>query len=344
MDTFIKEFIFDSRYKPYRHILFWVVLYIDELFSLVGLTSEMEFPQLIIVQLILDILTVYIALYLFIPRFLNTRQYGLFLFLVFVSVLFNIQLYLIAENYYYYYEEDHLSIYITSFVSTISIIGLAIAIKLLKQQVRQTEERQHLIEQKNKIELQSLKDQINPHFLFNVLNTIYIQTQTDASAATESIMKLSDLLRFQIYDVAHKEWISYNQETTFLKNYLDLEIMRRDGLRYDWAEQSEGLSSLTIPSFTYLPIIENAIKHSKTTMASDEFINIQVSKSDTHLLLNCSNNIGDIKHPEGGFGLDNLKKRLNLLFNSQHKLEIEKKGGIFSIELSLPLNELHNNR
>ena len=109
-------------------------------------------------------------------------------------------------------------------------------------------------------------------------------------------------------------------------------------------EHAENLSALTIPSFIFLPLIENAIKHSKTTLASNEHISIEVSKSDTLFIMTCSNNIGDIKHPEGGFGLDNLKKRLHLLFNSSHKLLIEQKEGIFTTELSIPLNELHNNR
>lgn len=344
MDTSIRAFIFDTKYKPYRHLLFWVFIYIDELLSLVGLTQELEFPQVMVAQLLLDIVTVYITLYILIPRYLHTKQYAIFLVLVFLMIFINIHGFFMIETYYYYYEDEHLSYYISSFVTTASVIGLAMAIKLLKNQIIQTEERQVLIEEKNKVELQALKDQVNPHFLFNVLNTIYIQTKTDADAASESIMKLSDLLRFQIYDAAQKDWIPYEQEKTFLQNYLDLEVMRRDGLSYDWNDADDDIKQYAVPTFVFLPIVENAIKHSRTSLASEEFININLSLNRSLLTLSCRNNIGDIVHEEGGFGLENLKKRLGLLFTQEVPLVIEEKEGIFRVELSLPIDELHNNR
>jgi sensor histidine kinase YesM len=157
-------------------------------------------------------------------------------------------------------------------------------------------------------------------------------------------MKLSDLLRFQIYDAAQKDWISYVQEKTFLQNYLDLEVMRRDGLSYEWYEAEDDIKDYAIPTFVFLPIIENAIKHSRTSLASGEFININLSTNQNLLILSCSNNIGDIIHAEGSFGLENLKKRLKLLFTQEAPLTIEEKEGIFRVELSLPIDELHNNR
>ncbi len=344
VELLIREVIFSSKYKPWRHILFWVFIYVDELLSLVGLTEEIEFPQTIIVQFLLDVLTLYPIMYLMMPRFLMKMKYGIFLFLMFIMIFVNNQLYLLFENHYYYYEDGHLSIYISSFVTTASIIGLAMAIKLLKNQVTQSEERQELIKEKNKVELQALIDQVNPHFLFNVLNTIYVQTKTDSEAASESIMKLSDLLRFQIYDAADKEWIAYQQEKIFLQNYLDLEIMRRDGLSYEWIELDTAVSDISIPTFLFLPIIENAIKHSRTTLARDETIEIEVYRNDQYLILRCINNIGDIVHKEGGFGINNLKKRLEMLFVRPAELAFEEKAGIFKAELSLPRDELYNHR
>ena len=319
-------------------------IYTDELLSLVGLTQELEVPLVMVAQLVIDMITVYITLYILIPRYLHTKQYAVFVISVFLMVFINIHVFFLIESYYYYYEDEHLSYYISSFVTTAGVIGLAMAIKLLKIQIIQTEEKQVLIEEKNKVELQALKDQVNPHFLFNVLNTIYIQTKTDADAASESIMKLSDLLRFQIYDAAQKDWIPYEQEKTFLQNYLDLEVMRRDGLSYDWLESDEDISQYAVPTFVFLPIIENAIKHSRTSLASGEFININLSSKNNLLTLHCSNNIGDIAHEDGGFGLENLKKRLAILFTQEALLDIEKKEGIFKVELSLPIDELHNNR
>lgn len=344
MDNSIRAFIFDEKYKFFRHLLFWLFIYTDELLSLVGLTEELEFPLVTVGQLLIDIITVYLILYVLIPRYLHTKQYTTFLIWVFLMIFINIHGFFLIETYYYYYEDGHLSYYISSFVTTASVLGLAMAIKLLKNQIIQTEEKQELIEEKNKVELQALKDQVNPHFLFNVLNTIYIQTKTDAGAASKSIMKLSDLLRFQIYDAAQKDWIPYEQEKSFLQNYLDLEVMRRDGLSYNWVETDSNINQYAVPTFLLLPLIENAIKHSRTSLASNEFINIEISKSKSALILRCSNNIGDIKHDDGGFGLENLKKRLGLIFSKGAPLLIEEKGGIFKVELSLPIDELHNNR
>ncbi len=342
MEIFIKQFIFSPKFRLFRHLAFWVLLYIDELLSLFGLTAELEFPQITIAQLFLDMVVVYVTIYYLIPRFFLRKKYSIFLFFVFVAVFLNAQLYLWVESQYYYYEAEHLSIYLTIFISTCSILGLAIAFKLMKIQVDQAKDREQLIVEKNRVELQSLKDQINPHFLFNVLNTIFIQTKVAPDEASEAIMKLSDMLRYQIYDASDKELVSVATELDFLRNYTDLETLRRDKLVVHW-DLKQDLNALLVPPFIFLPLVENAVKHSKSSSFQEEKIQIQLSVQGDRLSFACKNTIGDLSHDSGGFGLKNLKKRLQLLFQEAYALHLDKKESTFSAELLVDLDELHNN-
>ena len=343
MELFIKQFIFEPKYKLLRHGVFWVLLYIDELLSFIGLTAELEFPMITLVQLILDMAVVYGTLYILIPKYLQQKKYALFLFLAFIGIFLNAQIFLWTESFYYYYEDDHLSIYLTIFLETSSILGLAVAFKLMKNQVAEAEEREQLMSQKNKVELQTLKDQINPHFLFNVLNTIFIQTKVAPQEASDAIMKLSDMLRYQIYDAAEKDKVSISTEFEFLKNYTDLEILRRDNLNIIWEIEDE-LKGIMIPPFVFLPLVENAIKHSKSSNLSSEEISISLVSITDDVHFNCSNTIGDLVHESGGFGLKNLKKRLELLFRGNYSLNLDQKGSTFSAKLLIKRDELHNHR
>lgn len=343
MESFIKQFIFEPKYKLLRHGAFWVLLYIDELLSFIGLTAELEFPMITLIQLILDMAVVYSTLYILIPKYLQQKKYALFLFFAFIGVFLNAQIFLWVESFYYYYEDDHLSIYLTIFLETSSILGLAMALKLMKNQVSEAQEREQLMSQKNKVELQTLKDQINPHFLFNVLNTIYIQTKVAPKEASDAIMKLSDMLRYQIYDAAEKDKVSISTELEFLKNYTDLEILRRDNLNIIWEIEDE-LKRIMIPPFVFLPLVENAIKHSKSSNLSLEEIRISLVSLADDVQFNCINTIGDLVHESGGFGLKNLKKRLELLFQGNYSFNVDQKGSTFNAQLLIKRDELYNHR
>lgn len=315
----------------------------DEVLSFTGVTEPLEEPWLIIPEILLDMIIVYLNLYLLMPRFFQRKKVGPYLFLTGLSVLLNALIFFWVESKFYYYEEGILSVYISVIISTLSILGTAIGLKLMKNQVLQAEQREKLTIEKNKIELRALKNQINPHFLFNVLNTVYVQTQVDPEGAKDTVMHLADLLRYQIYDTSEKDLTALSGEIEFLKNYMKLESLRREFMEVTWALEVDEENAL-LPPFLLLPIIENAIKHSKSTDGTKEKIEISISIRERQLRLLCKNTKGNIEHDKGGIGIETLKKRLSLLYPDRHDTRFEEKDGIFIAELAIDNYEIPHNR
>lgn len=343
MESTIRQFLFDPKWKPLRHVSFWLFMYMDEVLSFAGVTEPLEEPWLIIPEILLDMIIVYVNLYLLMPRFFQRKKVGPYLFLTGLSVLLNALVFFWIESQFYYYEEGILTVYISVIISTLSILGTAIGLKLMKNQVLQAEQREKLTVEKNKIELRALKNQINPHFLFNVLNTVYVQTQVDPEGAKDTVMHLADLLRYQIYDASEKDLTALSGEIEFLKNYMKLEALRREFMEVTWALDLDKENSL-LPPFLLLPIIENAIKHSKSTRGTKEKIEISISVRDRQLRLLCKNTKGNIEHDKGGIGIETLNKRLSLLYPDRHDTRFEEKDGIFIAELAIDNYEIPHNR
>jgi LytS/YehU family sensor histidine kinase len=286
--------------------------------------------------------TVYVNLYVLIPVFLNKKKIVVYGMLTLITVLFNAWLANYIDSLYFTYDQGSESIFIGSFISTLGVIGIAIGLKLMKSQVLQAEQKELLTREKTETELLYLKEQINPHFLFNVLNTIYVQTQINSADASQSVMMLSDLLRYQIYGTAQQEYVDLKEELSFLKNYISLEELRRENLKVSWSEKTDE-QNFKIAPFILLPLIENAIKHSKMTDSSKEEIKIQYTLSDVDFNFSCTNTIGDLKPEIGGQGLANLLKRLDLIYGQSAKLTLEEKDAIFIAQLSIRKNEVYHN-
>lgn len=342
MDTLIKNFIFSPKWLVIRHLCFWILMYLDELFSFIGFTEPYEMPILLIPEFALDICTVYVNIYILIPQLLNKHKYALYAGLTFLTVAINAWLILYIDSLYFEYEDGIGPVFINGFISTLGVLGIAIGLKLMKNQVLQSEHNELLNREKTEVELQNLRDQVNPHFLFNVLNTIYVQTQLDAAQAGESIMILSDLLRYQIYGTSQQKLVAVRDELDFLKNYIALEELRREHLSIEWDIDLQHKKPQIAP-FILLPLVENAIKHSKMIDGSTEQINLSCRLIRSNLIFKCTNTIGNLKPPAGGQGLVNLKKRLQLIYPNRHDLRLEEKDGIFIAYLSLSTDEIYHN-
>ena len=343
VENLIRQFLFNPKWKPFRHISFWIFMYLDETLSFVGITDPLDDPWLLLPEIILDIVIVYFNLYFLIPIFFQRRKLGLYALLTFLSVLVNALLYFIIESRFYTYDNGVLSVYLSTIVSTLSTLGTAIGLKLLITQVLQAEMREQITKEKTSIELQYLKNQINPHFLFNVLNTIYVQTQIAPQEAQKSVMQLSDLLRYQIYGASQKDIVSLKDEIDFLKNYIDLELLRREFLEVTWQIDIPS-ENIQLPPFLLLPLVENAIKHSKSTTGKKEIIEIACTYSEGKLSLKCVNSKGDNQSETGGLGLTNLCKRLELLYSDHYSLDLQDKGATFIAELAIDNHEILDHR
>lgn len=320
------------------HILFWVTMYLDPVLSVVGVTPDIDYVYLLIIGFIIDVFLVYFNLYVLIPKFLLKEKVLTYVILSLLSL----SLILIFNHFVYdltydpeFDDEYKWSDKIVDLIGNASMLGMAVAIKLFKQIYQKDNILQQIKEEKLKTELGFLKNQVNPHFLFNTMNSFYIQAKKKDNALPEAILSLSDLLRYQIYDTS-KEYVPLENEINYIRNYLDLENNRRDNL--DIQIKTEGdLKKIKIAPLLLLPLVENAVKYSQKTDGSRSIINIKVEIEEdiSFAISNTKGNVDQIKSPDSGIGLDNLKKRLDLIYPNDYSFGFRDSSTIYTASLIL---------
>ena len=332
----VHNLVFSPRWRILRHLLFWVFIFSDELLSLIGVTYPMYDPFLSLAEFLMDVFLVYLNLYYLIPKFLFQKKFGAYTFInaTLIVLVLVINYYLATE---WYEGEDFISVNIQTTLLTLGILSIAIAIKVTKINIEAREKLREVENQHTEAVLKNLKDQINPHFLFNNLNNLYILSKSKTALLPESIMQLSDLLRYQIYDTKDKKKIILAEEISFIKNYISLEKLRRDDFKVEM-HISEISGSLQIAPLLLLPFIENACKHSVNVTGKPSFINLKIQSQGKQLDFRISNNIGDAPPKEsGGLGLINIRRRLELLYPDKHQIEISDTNGVYTLHLTLDL-------
>lgn len=182
-------------------------------------------------------------------------------------------------------------------------------------------------------ELKFLKAQYHPHFLFNALNTIYFQMDEDVAAAKRSVEKFSELLRYQLYD--QQQTVPVSQEIRYLQNFIQLqEIRSSDKLKLS-VHFDNSLNGQQVYPLLMLPLVENAFKY----VGGDYWIRIEARVEKDQLRFSVANAIpGEVTIPTeraGGIGLENLRRRLQLLYPEKHELSIRKEPGEFLADLTI---------
>lgn len=182
-------------------------------------------------------------------------------------------------------------------------------------------------------ELLFLKAQYHPHFLFNALNTVYFQMDEDISKAKLTVEKLSELLRYQLYD--QYQPVPVSRELEYLKSYIELQKMRmNENLCLEVAMDKDTNGQLIYP-LLLLPLVENAFKYA----GGDYWIKLEAKLAHNLLQVNISNAVPSIepKAKKGGIGLENLQRRLALLYPSRHSLQVTKTDNCFTVLLKIEL-------
>jgi hypothetical protein len=188
-------------------------------------------------------------------------------------------------------------------------------------------------------EIKFLKSQINPHFLFNVLNNIYTLTVIKSDKAPDNLMRLSEMLRYMLYD-SNDGKVPLQKEIDYLENYISLASLKDSrGLNIK-VELDKSKAGLKIAPLLLIPYVENAFKHSRIEDLKNGFINISLKTSNEHLEFSIENSIPNVvfkKDKIGGIGLPNTKQRLELLYPNKHLLSISDSGKVYSVYLKLDL-------
>lgn len=221
----------------------------------------------------------------------------------------------------------------------VAILLLSTAYKTSSIALKREKEATALKNEKLKAEMKFLKSQINPHFLFNALNNIYALSYVKSERTPEMILKLSDMLRYLLYE-SSEDKVPLKKEITYIQNYIDLQQLKDDNKANIEAQFEVDNENHMIHPMLFIPFVENSFKHSKIEDLEKGWINMQLTAGDDSIRFHISNSIPGTEYTKdkaGGIGLQNVKRRLNLLYPDKHELNIQKSDYSFSVTLNLLL-------
>lgn len=326
------------------HFLFWLLTVGFHAYTHSGLITQAGFGQFaleLVVRNGLLAVVIYSNLLIAIPILNSQQRIGKAL----VTILVTVMLYIILKNLHDVYLYGHVMdnparqgfFHNTFYNFSIVLFYLAFAstLYLSKQWYIQKELIRKIELEKLNTELEYLKAQINPHFLFNSLNTVFFQIDKQNTSARETLSKFSDMLRYQLYECNGKE-IAVEKEIRYLKNYVALQRLRKDE-HYDIRFScTEGLKNFTLPPLLLLPFIENAFKHVSHFSDKKNIIDIDISKTGDFFQLKIFNTKDSRQvSTHSGIGLKNVQRRLELLYTERYKLNIIDHPESFNVQLNL---------
>ena len=347
------------RYKLY-HIPFWFAYHLTWWSITIGnpfaVVSNLASPYFIkfLFYVIFQALAVYFNLYFLIPRYLEKSRFAAYISFLTITVVITAvlivtgyyassllsgqtmeQLYDLKKNYFSYF------FLVNSLPSTVASTTLAMSIKLAKNWL-QTQRRQQLLEKEIlETELKFLKNQFNPHYLFNTINSIFFLIHKNPDRASASLAKFSELLRYQLYECNDLQ-ISLDKETGYLENFIELEKLRQNNNM----EISVNLNhtrdnDAVIAPFILMTFVENAFKHVSKHTDKPNWIKIELLLRRQQLQLIVCNSAAPGERTAipyyGGIGLENVQRRLDLIYPGKYQLDVENKGETFETRLVLQL-------
>jgi two-component system LytT family sensor kinase len=218
---------------------------------------------------------------------------------------------------------------------TLFICSCGIFFRLFIDWIDNQQKRKELDNEKLKTKMMVLVNQSNPHFIFNVLNNIDSLIISKPAKASETISKLSQLLRY-VYSNSESDKVLLSLETEYIENYIELQKLRLDSEVNVRFEKPQNAKDIKIVPMLFLPFIENAFKHG--IIENDHPIKIVITTKNNKLFFECQNSYninGKSEQTESGFGISNIIKRLDLLYPSNYALNIEKEKGIYVVSLTL---------
>jgi two-component system, LytTR family, sensor kinase len=326
------------------HVLFWTITIGFHVYTRMGLLETAGIWQFLLEIFIRNSLLAIIiyanAAYL-IPEFIYQKKYLPYLIGLFITFGFYVLLKNTHDSYLTVFTGKPIlpfwrySFY--NFSIALFYMSFALALQLSKEWFFQRERLRQMEIEKLNTELEYLKSQINPHFLFNSLNTVFFQIDRSNSHARETLTKFSDMLRFQLYE-CNGHSIALEREVNYLRNYVDLQRLRKDE-KYIIEFNTEGdLREFTIAPLLFMPLVENAFKHVSHFPQGDNKINIQILADQSHIQIKVRNTKDNReKSPDrpGGIGIKNLVRRLELQYPDRHLLEVNNLKKEFEISLTL---------
>lgn len=358
----ILSFLLGDQHKTLRYVLFFLVILIivaNDVMNNIDYLGETTRNK--IVEWCVYLLTifgfVFVNVFVLMPRFLLKGRVvayfvSLFAFiLLMLSVIVALQVTLMYENNH----QDEIGGWllinmISSFVTTSFLIAGTSSILLLRYWIRINKRIGELESATLQLELDMLKNQINPHFLLNMLNNVNVLIWKNPSEARRVVYELEDLLKYQ-FNESQQDKVSLTSDIRFLEDYLNLEKIRRDEFDYV-VEKTGDMGDVLVPPLLFIPFVENAVKHNSDA-DKESYVYVAFKKTADELYFRCENSKPgrlikadrsvDSINPDhfanfdkpGGLGLHNIRRRLALLYPGRHEMEIFDEEMRFVVELEI---------
>lgn len=334
------------KYKGH-HVFFWMLVFGTWYFLRYQDYTSADMAAAVTLIKVVDLaFLVYLTNYLLIPRLLYKKKYvwfvlGFIVMIVISSIIKMNILGRVTHNPVMMSLSGDLKTRIyDNILPHFFLVIAGIAIKLMFDYSQLQQRMAETAKEKAEAELNFLKSQINPHFLFNSLNSVYFLIDKNNAAARESLHKFSDMLRYQLYELNGAK-IPVEREVTYLRDYVALQKLRKDEKYSVEFNSQPDVKGFSIEPLLLIPFVENAFKHISGYATKDNFVKLDLVRSNGHFIFTIENSKepGRTTEKQGGIGLVNVKRRLELLYPDRYSLHIEDKNDLYTVELRLKLDE-----
>lgn len=291
---------------------------------------------------VLALLT-YFTNYVLIPRLLYKKKYYTF-FAIYLSIIIAfgiLKLSIILELVYPGVSPfmNFKTRFYDNIIPLFLLVTTGAACKLIKDYLNSEKRLADTAREKADAELKFLRAQINPHFLFNSLNSIYFLIDKQNTAARVTLLQFSDLLRYQLYE-CNSDLIDIEKEVAYLNDYIRLQQLRKDNHYEVKMNIEDNIHGFQIVPLLLVPFVENAFKHISHHNDNKNFVHVSLSRNNgsfNFFVENSKDNNARRNEPQGGIGLANVQRRLDLLYPGRHELQVLNNETTFRVMLNLKL-------
>lgn len=336
---------FFLKYKLH-HLFFWMlVLGIWFFLRADDYSSESTAFTVTLIKVVELALMIYITNYVLIPQLLYKKKYVwfaiLFFTLIFLSSILKMNIIgrLINNSQLIHWSANLKKSLYDNIIPHFFLVIAGAAVKLMLDYGKLQQRMIETAKEKAEAELNFLKSQINPHFVFNSLNSIYFLINKENEAARGALHKFSEMLRYQLYEM-NDATIAIEKEIKYLHDYMDLQELRKDekySVQFNCAPEVKGFS---IEPLLLVPFVENAFKHVSHFNTTANFVKVDMVLEKGVFIFSVANSKEDMP-PTGkkeGIGLQNVKRRLELLYPGRYELKIDNNPTTFMIQLNLQVS------
>lgn len=341
----------------FLHFAYWLIylLMLAVIFSIVAIqlkkTPSIEnllvVSPLIILCLAPHFLSFYLSYFLIFTKFLKQKRialsavFGSLICLLSATFAFALALFFFGIKQPVFSDFGEFFPLFASFFFLAAIhAGIALVIRGFIGWFDEVKLKEELAQKNYETEIALLKSQINPHFLFNTINNIDVLIAKDSAKASEYLNRLSDILRYMVYDTKSGK-IALSKELDYIEKYLELQKIRTTNPNYVNFEIKGEPNNLKIAPMIFFPFIENAFKHTENNKNSSS-IRLDFSITETSVEFRCQNTLQKVSERNrnyGGLGNDLIRKRLELIYHEKHRLKISDENQFYYVNLTLDLSE-----